>query len=371
MSLLKLNKKSYASVIILIAGWLIIVNIFALLALNRFNLESDTAYKWINSKPSQQSWDIVNLHARWDSGGYLSIAQNGYTQAQPNLAAFFPIYPLLIKIAGTILGGNFILGGWLISIIFLFLSGLVLYKIIQEFHPKANPLLGVLMLLVFPSAFFLNAVYTESVFLFFTLATFYYLHKKKFLIAALFGLAASLTKIIGIALIVPFIIELFIHYKYFKERLKGILQSLIILLGPISFFIFHLFYYGRFNHFFKVQAAWGRQFSFNKGHFTFETPPEITNFILEILLVILCLIAAFVVINKIQKSYGFYMLALLLIPISTGTLFGINRYIVVIFPLFIFGAYIKKEIPRSLWLMTSTLLFSLYIVLFVNGYWAG
>ncbi len=46
--------------------WILIVNIFALFTLNRFNLKSDTAYNWINPNEfyQEQKWDLVSLHNR-------------------------------------------------------------------------------------------------------------------------------------------------------------------------------------------------------------------------------------------------------------------------------------------------------------------
>ena len=60
--------------------WVIIVNIFAVLALNRYNLKCDNAYVWINQKMFQQNqeWNPLYLHERWDSFYYIDIAKGGY-----------------------------------------------------------------------------------------------------------------------------------------------------------------------------------------------------------------------------------------------------------------------------------------------------
>ncbi|MCX6811890.1 MAG: hypothetical protein NT039_04325, partial [Candidatus Berkelbacteria bacterium] len=55
-------------IIVLFILWIIIVNFFAILALNRFNLKGDTAYTWIdpNQFSQNQQWDPISLHAHWD-----------------------------------------------------------------------------------------------------------------------------------------------------------------------------------------------------------------------------------------------------------------------------------------------------------------
>jgi Gpi18-like mannosyltransferase len=146
-------------VFILFILWVIVVNFFAVLALNRFNLKGDTAYTWIdqNQFSQHQQWNPVSLHARWDSFWYLDIAQNGYVfkgaEKLSNIV-FFPLYPLLIKVASFLVGGNLIFAGWFLSIIFLFLALLYFSQLVREFHNEVNPQPPLFFLLIFPTAFF-------------------------------------------------------------------------------------------------------------------------------------------------------------------------------------------------------------------------
>ena len=162
--------------VIIFLLWVLIINVFALFALNRFNLKADTVYNWISPESfhQEQFWNLVSLHARWDSSWYLDIAQNGYSMKENRWGlyniVFFPLYPLLIKLASFLTAENFILAGWFLNIVFLFLALFYLFKLVKEFHPEINPYLPVLLLLIFPTAFFLNAIYTESLFLFLSLS---------------------------------------------------------------------------------------------------------------------------------------------------------------------------------------------------------
>jgi len=49
---------------------------------------------------------ILSAWAQWDSGNYLSIAQQGYGHI-PGDVAFFPLFPLVLRIlgGGTVAGG--------------------------------------------------------------------------------------------------------------------------------------------------------------------------------------------------------------------------------------------------------------------------
>lgn len=359
--------------------WVLIINIFALLGLNRFNLKADTAYNWISPGEfyQNQKWDLVSLHAHWDSFWYLDIAKNGYSLEYNQWGlynvVFFPLHPFLIKMTAFLTDGNFVLAGWLLSLIFLFLSILYLFKLVKEFHPEINPYLPILFLLIFPTAFFLNAIYTESLFLFLSLATFYYGLKKKFLYAGIFGFFASITRVTGALLFIP------LAWEYLKENsfnIKSVftlkvLPIFLIPLGTLVFFLYHYFRFGNFFLFFEIEKNWGRAFVLQKDQFSFFSNSAIVNFCLDALFVAFILIIIYLVFRKLRISYGLYMLATVAIALSSGNLMSIGRYILVLFPIYILLASIKNQSIRQVWIFISILLLAMYTVLFVNNYWAG
>lgn len=229
--------------IIIFLIWILAVNIFAILALNRFNLKGDTAYIWINPNDfsQNQSWNLVNLHARWDSLWYLDIAQNGYSYksiGELSNVAFLPLYPALIRLASFPLLGNFMLSGWVLSMVFLLLTVIYLFKLAREFHTEINPQLPIIFLLIFPAAFFLNAVYTESLFLFLSVATFYYALKKNFVVAGIFGFFAALTRITGVLLFIPLLWEFLRNYGYRRIFSLKFLSIFLVPAATVSFFCF-------------------------------------------------------------------------------------------------------------------------------------
>ena len=85
--------------------------------------------------------ELINLPARWDAGWYLTIAQVGYrwdrrSRGQQNIA-FFPAYPMLMRVGGRLLGGStgqVVLAGVLISYA-AFLGGLLYLFKLARGHP--------------------------------------------------------------------------------------------------------------------------------------------------------------------------------------------------------------------------------------------
>jgi len=355
--------------------WLVAINLIGLIANNRFNLKSDNAYSWIpvQKYEQHQSWNIVNIHSRWDSNWYLDIEKNGYYRKTDDTLSnivFFPLYPLLIKGVSLVLN-NPAFSAWLISSVFLILSCSLLYKFVQKFHKDSDPMLAVVLLLLFPTAFFLNAVYTESLFLFLSLAAFYLAFDKKYFWAGAIGFFASLTRITGILLFLPLIIDLLAKEGFNKNSLKNSLLLFLIPLGTACFFAYHWIYFGDPFLFFKVENAWGRSFAINWDHFIFSSSASFANFLLDTSYLLFGL-AITAYLCKLKKfAYAVYTISTIAIAISTGTLMSIGRYILILFPIYIIGASMKNEFAKYSWIIISVMLMALNTFLFVNWYWAG
>lgn len=360
----------------LVGAWLIIVNIFALLALNRLNLRPDTAFEWMN-KPffrPQQGWDVVALHSRWDSYWFLDVAAKGYYMRGDKTfanVAFFPLYPLTLRAVSPLVGGNLVLAGWLVSSVFLALAVAVLTRFVQRFHPEIDPLWPAVFLLVFPTAFFLNAVYSESMFLFFSLAAFYQARRDRFTQACLWAALASGTRLAGVFLFAPLVVE-FVRAKGWRALLSRSAWPLALApAGALLFFLYHYVAFGDFFLYLKVQSWWGRDFDMEAEDFMARTNPDIVNTTMELGYAAFAVAVGTIVLLRMRPSYGAYMLVSLGTALATGTTFGIERYALVLFPIYLFAARIRSTVIKGAWVLASTLFFALNIVRFVNHYWAG
>lgn len=358
----------------LIFIWLVIINIFAFYALNRFNLAPDTSYSWINPDEFFQDKTLnqVNLRVHWDSFWYLKIAKEGYQYEAGKLSsiAFFPLYPMLIWLTSFILlSPNF--AGWIISCVSLIAAGIFLFKLVNEFHPKISPLEPVVLLLIFPTAFFLTSVYTESLFLALSVAFFYYLFKKQFFTAAILLSLACACRVNGLFLFIPFIYEFFKTYGLKKFINPQLGAFFIAPLGIISFMLYQQINFGDPLSFLKAQMEWGRRFTLNYEHFQFQTASSYANFSTDLLFLAIGLISSLILLRKVRASYGLYVLTTTLGAFSTGTLMSIGRFILILFPIFILVASSKNKEFKFGWMFVSTLLLAVFTAMFVSNYWAG
>ena len=164
-----------------------------------------------NRHPQASRWDdptltrdlgwVTDVWARWDSVWFLRIAEHGYETASGTAAAFYPLYPLTVGGAGRLLGEHYVLGGIAVSLASALVSFVLLFRLAEERLGAEGARRAVLYLAVFPTSLFLQAVYSESLFLALVLAAFMLAERQRWLGAGtVTGLAVS-TRITGVALL--------------------------------------------------------------------------------------------------------------------------------------------------------------------------
>jgi hypothetical protein len=172
---------------------------------------------WLGRAPGTQHYDPAGLTtpysdfgnllaapaARWDSVWFLTIAERGYGDARDHAqTAFYPLFPLLARVAGWVVGSA-LLGGVVVSLA-CFLGALVLLHKLATLELGARDARGTLLLVAFaPTAFFFSAVYSESLFLLTSVGAFLAARRGRWAWAGLLGGLAALTRNSGVLLLVP------------------------------------------------------------------------------------------------------------------------------------------------------------------------
>src|SRR5438876_2917439 len=167
------------------------------------------AFLWFepNRHPNASRWDSPLIHdlgygtdiwARWDSVFFVRIAQHGYDKAS---AAFGPLYPGLVSALGHVFFGHYVLAGIVVSLAAAFGSFVLLHRIAEERLGADGAWRALLYLAVFPMALFLQAVYSESLYLLLALAAFAFAERGRFAAAGVTTGLAVLTRIVGVALL--------------------------------------------------------------------------------------------------------------------------------------------------------------------------
>ncbi len=271
----------------------------------------------------------------------------------PSAYPFLPGYPYLVK-AISLVFRDIVLSGLVLSNLALFLSAIFLYKLLKIDFDEKLSFYAVLFYLLYPLTFILSGFFSEAVFNLFVFAGFYFVRKGNFILGTLLGAFASVTRIVGLVLIVPF------AYVYHKQLsgTKKVLAYLSLVLFPLLIGLHTYYLYSITNDWFVVtnsQQAFGRV---GEG-----TISAFMNYLLsstragdfEIMVFLLTVLVLGFTILKVKTmegarlpiEYSMYSIMLLLIPLSSGILTSLPRYTLGIFPLYLglsyLGIKLKKE----------------------------
>lgn len=147
---------------LLVVAWIAALNLWALFSIHALPL----------ARPSDWNEDVTRrapLFARYDSGWYNTIAERGY-QAPPvpgkqSEHAFFPLYPMTARVLHLATGLDGLRAGLLVSYAALLFAIPLLVEEARERFGEARARAALPLLFVYPVAFFLASVCTESLFL--------------------------------------------------------------------------------------------------------------------------------------------------------------------------------------------------------------
>ena len=326
-------------------------------------------------RPERDRTSVFEMWSHWDGEWFIDIAEHGYSakplHKQHQNVAMFPLYPLGIR-AGNFFYTNSVFWGYLISC----LSGAILMLLIYEWAAqetdKATAIRTVTYFCCFPTSFYLSAVYSESLFLLCTVASFYSARNGRWGLAGLFGGFSSLARVTGVFLIVPLGILFWRQYKgHWKE-------GLYLLQIPLGFSFILISFWNLSGDpliFLHTQASWERSSSFPwTPLWNFLQEPQIYHFMNSSHDFILTIFTLLLIpsIFKRWPELGIYCLYLVILPLSTGVLMSMSRYLLSCFPLFIIlGIWGQSLLWDHLILMSFLIGLSWFSGIFACGYWVG
>ncbi len=347
--------------------------------------------------------------ANFDGVHYITIAEKGYI-GTGLIQAFFPVYPFSMMLLNRLLD-NTIVTGLLISNIAVLLLGVVFFKFTAHHFSTQVAWLALITLLLFPTSFFLGAVYSESLFLLLVISTFYASSHHKWWLAGIMAAIASGTRVVGIFLVPALLWEALdlsqIIARVLKNKDHRFTQKMsrffqlvwyqlgshpapIIasLLGLIGIGIYMLFLWGEFRdplYFLHVQAEFGagRQEQLIllpqtlwRGLKILMTVPISFAWMTYAQEFFLTIVALFIIgwlwwqEQRIKHAWLIFTTLAILLPTVTGSLSSMPRYLLAAFPIFIWlGLKINEQIHwRWTWLISGILLI-INTVLFIQGVW--
>lgn len=355
-----------------------------------------TAPQWPQEPVSPGLHNLVTSFEHQDATWFLQIAESGY---QPNdgSAAFFPMYPLSIRALSPLLGGHPLTASLLISNLALFAAIVILYLLTASELSRSEARNSILYLMVFPTAFFLFAPYSESLFLLFVVTSFWAARRRSWALAGVAGLLAALTRSVGIFLVPALVVEVALQWRETRRRAAAAAGTageppVRFPVGPLWWSIVpgfgtlaYLAYWnarGDWATPLRLQEYWERHPSWPWATLVNATTTawhQSTDFVsgfalLDWVIAIPMLVAAVFVVRWFRASYGVFTWFCILAPLSMvfdpRPLMSVPRFLLPLFPLFWAAARATQRgrIPQALIVGTTAAGLGLLTVLFVNSY---
>ena len=285
--------------------------------------------------------------------------------------------------------GSHLIAGLIISNAASFLGLLYLYKLIEHEYNRHVAQRATFYVSIFPTAIFFSAVYAESLFLFLTVASFYYVRERRWVTAGIFGFLAAATRAEGVLLAAPLFIEWVVAAKeggreFFRYWVDDVVKPLVgmalVPLGLATYMAYLWVISGdplRFSH---VQSHWGRAFAppwtaiwaTVQKILSSHSPPTVANETLELAFTLLMLVVLVVGFRRLRLSYTIYMALSIIVPMSTSSLLSMPRFALVLFPMFaLFGLWGARPTFSNAYVAFSLPLLGLFTVLFAAWYWVA
>lgn len=331
--------------------------------------------------------NFINSINIWDSEWYRGIIEKGYnTHPVAHEAgdaanwAFFPFYPVIVRLVHYMFSVDIYLLGMIISTIFFIGALLISYIYIVETRKnKVQALMFMLIMSFGMYSFYFSILYTESLYFFLLVLTLYFLHKEKYICMGISGAFLSATRNLGVMIIFAVLVKYTINYLkredkslkgYFITAFKNSDLILGICLIPLGIFLYMAYLWrlvGDPMAFSHVQIAWGRAIS--------NPLKQLLNGLFkgDILSIYLSFAAVFAFVCilwlVIEKRWAECVLAILfiIIPLSTG-INSLPRYVIGAFVYVLsFTDFIARINNKWLWAISLIVpIIAEFILLF---YW--
>lgn len=345
---------------------------------------------------------LVNPWFQWDTVSYFKIAMFGYS---PDASiAFMPLYPLLIRFIAPLFGGNYLLAALLLSTLLCFVTLVLLHELFTQQYPEGLARKAVVLFIAFPTAFFLLAGYTESLFMVLVLSFWILGWKRRWWWAALFAGLATLTRLQGIILapvmlwimlvslveqpasnLIGQLRQVCALFITFRKKIIGSNYRFawLTILTPVAVAMLYQSWLSN-SGLGVISSALEKYWLLEtvmpwEGFILFFKRLFVTEFIymdwVDLALFVIILVASVIGLRLLDPAFSLYVWLTLAVLLTRGTpphlLASYSRYFIALFPLFLLPALIRKKYVQVFIVTLSFTLQTLLVWIFLWGSWVA
>jgi hypothetical protein len=294
-----------------------------------------------------------------DADYYLGIAQHGYPARLPTpwrdtpvnaRAAFFPLFPALIRLASYLTGGNYPVAGLIAQIAAGAASALGVWAVASRLRGRRVADRAVVLYCLFPGALTFSLLYSEPLAVAISAAAILAMLDRRWLLAGIAGIAASTERPTLIILVVVFGVAA-IQAIWTRREWAALLAPALTPLGVLAFFAYLGHRYHDYKFWFRVETVvWHEHIGW--GEHTLKVvlwmdrateKAHVFNAMLIIMFAVAVVGIALMVADRLPIPVILFAVLLVLLSVISPAQSTRPRFIWTAFPIFIGAA---AKLPR-------------------------
>jgi hypothetical protein len=325
---------------------------------------------------AQTAQDVLHNWVRFDGIYFRVIAEHGYTEGSqiiryqqgfPFLTAAFPLFPVLIRLIAPLLGSDYTMASVVVPQVLTWLVLLALFRLVLLDFSRTAAYLSIASLITFPVFYFLLAPYSETVFLLLTILTFDGYRRQRFPTAGLAGALASAARIVGAPLLIGALgLDIAVRAWRERRRARDVLRPMryahlgVIPVGLVTYMAYQWRDFGNPLMFLRGHASTEWKVGFDLlGPLRGLLLPVYTVFahdwagetfrtnLFNAAFLYGAIGVALYAWRKLPFCYSAYSVLAILLPMFSGTLISMPRFLLISFPLFVSMGLLFEAHPRS------------------------
>lgn len=325
---------------------------------------------------------VFDAFSRWDAWHYTRIAESGFPANDPARAAFFPLFPTLIRVVAEIQGRTdrpgLFLAAIVVANICLVLATMALIALVRLDLAPDDARRSVWYLLVFPTSLFLSAGYSEALFLLLTVGAVLACRTDRWLWAAALAALAAVTRPVGVVICLPLAIEAYLRWRS-SGRWRW--SPVVAIAAPlVAVGAWMLYLDATFRDplaFLHAQKGWDRSLELPWDTFLHFFDGRLTlasglHSVTDLGFTLFGLAMVGLSWKLLRPSYAAYCTALMLVPLMSGTLLSMPRFVLVMFPMYLVLAILgRRPAVHDSLLVVGMCLSGIFMALYAQWYWVA
>jgi Dolichyl-phosphate-mannose-protein mannosyltransferase len=323
------------------------------------------------------TWHFIFKDAQY----YLTIAEHGYKATSPfpwgrgseadRRTAFFPLFPLLIRLASYLTGGSYLIAGLLVSVLAGAASAIGVWGLASRLYGHRVADRAVLLYCFFPGAMTFGLLYSEPLAVALSAAVLWAILERRWLLAGVIGAAATaeretlivLAAVSGVAAL---------HAIWTRREWRALAAPALTPLGVLAFFGYLGHRYHDYGFWFKAERdGWNARMDWGAHTIAivlWQDPATSQYKIYNVLLIAMAIVAvagiAMMLRARLPVPLTLFTLLVVLAAVLPSAPSIKPRLIWTAFPIFIGAA---AKLPR--YLFWPALIVSAAVLAFLIGWW--